>query len=83
MESKAEKLDAVAKIFLNDLGIQAPTSQQIETVKSIDQHELRTHAVKKMLAEGKTSGQIAVITGMKVSTTKSMIRRVKNNDGEK
>lgn len=80
MESKAEKLDAVAKIFLNDLGIDKPTDRQIETVKRIDDHELRVHAVRKMLSEGKTSGQIAMMTGMNISTAKSMIRRVKNND---
>ena len=79
MELKQDKSQAMAKALLNDIGIDTPNESQIATVTGLDDYALRQKKKKKLLAEGKTSGQIARCTGMKANTVKSMIRKIKGS----
>lgn len=79
MELKQDKSQAMAKALLNDIGIDTPNESQIATVTGLDDYALRHYMTKKLLAEGKTSGQIARCTGMKANTVKSMIRKIKGS----
>lgn len=80
MESKQDKSEWMAKAFLNDLGVKNPDSSQIALITKLDEYKVREHIVRKLVDEGKTSGQIAVMTGKNINTIKSLVRKIKGDD---
>ena len=79
MELKQDKSLAMAKAFLNDIGVQTPDQSQIATVTALGEYALRCYMTKKLISEGKTAGQISRCTGVNINTAKSLIRKIKRS----
>lgn len=69
--------DRLTKMFFRELGNEFPTEEQKKAVEVFDEGTLTKPIIKRMLDEGKTSGEIAQSLRMKTETIRSKIKRLK------
>lgn len=69
--------ERIVNLFFKEIGIDHPTQDQISKVELIDKGALSKPMIKRMLDEGKTSGEIAQRLQVTVEMVKSRKKRYK------